>query len=141
MATVDVFEFMIGNTDWSVSRNHNIKFITPRKDPKVVPYPIPYDFDFCGLVNAGYAKPPESLGISTVKDRLYRGYKRSMEELAPILQKFNEHKPAIYDLINNNLLLQASHKKQMLSYLSEFYSIINNKKAVQSYLIDGARTL
>ena len=39
------------------------------------PYtPLPYDFDFSGLVNAPYAKPRPELGIRTVKSRVYRGY-------------------------------------------------------------------
>ncbi|MEO6453965.1 MAG: hypothetical protein ABIN97_07840 [Ginsengibacter sp.] len=45
-----VFQFMIGNTDWSVPYLQNIKLIT--KDSAIVPYTIPYDFDHAGIVDA-----------------------------------------------------------------------------------------
>ena len=36
--------------------------------------PIPYDFDFSGLVDAPYATPPDVLKIANVRQRFYRGY-------------------------------------------------------------------
>jgi hypothetical protein len=134
MSIVDVFEFMIGNTDWSVIGNHNIKFITPRKDSTVVPYPIPYDFDFVGLVNAVYARPPEMLGIESVKDRLYRGCKRNIEEFQPAFKRYNEMKSKLYAVIINCKGLQSAHKKEMIAYLDSFYKIINNKTSAETFM-------
>jgi hypothetical protein len=44
-------------------------------------FPIPYDFDYSGLVDATYALPPPGMGITTVRDRVYRGPCRTMPEL------------------------------------------------------------
>ena len=55
MTLVSVFEYMIGNTDWAVPVNHNIRLIYPKADSTAAPYAIAYDFDFSGLVNADYA--------------------------------------------------------------------------------------
>ena len=42
------FQFMIGNTDFSVAYQHNGKLLYVNK--KI--HPLPYDFDLCGLVDA-----------------------------------------------------------------------------------------
>ena len=78
MNLVDIFQYLIGNTDWSVPGFHNIKLMRPKTDSLAPPYVIPYDFDFAGLVNASYASPHEELGITSVKERLYRGFPRNM---------------------------------------------------------------
>ena len=44
----DFFQFMIGNTDFSIAYQHNEKLIYA-KDMII---PVPYDFDMSGLVNA-----------------------------------------------------------------------------------------
>ena len=46
-----MFQFMIGNTDFSVAYQHNGKLLYIDKTI----YPLPYDFDLCGLVDASYA--------------------------------------------------------------------------------------
>ena len=73
LGTLDLFEFLIGNTDWSASKAHNIVHIRAR-DGLVTA--VPYDFDFSGLVDADYAGPPPTLPIRTVTQRLFRGFCR-----------------------------------------------------------------
>ena len=36
--------------------------------------PVPYDFDFSGLVGTPYATPPDQVPIKNVRTRFYRGY-------------------------------------------------------------------
>ena len=131
MMLASVFEYMIGNTDWSVPGNHNIRLIKPKGDSTAVPYIVPYDFDFSGLVNTGYGAPDERLGLETVKDRLYRGLPITKDELAPVLDNFNQKKAAIYATINSFNLLTPTSKKEMTSYLDGFYLTINNPKEAQ----------
>src|ERR1051326_3133256 len=95
MALVAIFEYMIGNTDWGVSVNHNTKLIMPKIDSSHRPYVIPYDFDYSGFVNTDYAIPDEKLPIQTVRERLYRGFPRTMEELNDVLAIFKNRKNAI----------------------------------------------
>jgi hypothetical protein len=77
LASVFVFQYLIGNTDWSLVTPRGEEFcchngeLLERGDRL---FYIPYDFDFSGLVNARYAKPQPDLGIKTVKSRVYRGY-------------------------------------------------------------------
>lgn len=138
MTMMAVFQYMIGNTDWSVSANHNIKLIMPRKDSFNIPFAVPYDFDFGGLVNADYASAPPNLPIATVRERLYRGWPRTTAELETVFTVYNQKKDKIYQLINNCDLLQPKHKKDMIDYLDDFYKTINNKREVQKVFIENS---
>jgi hypothetical protein len=131
MMLASVFEYMIGNTDWSVLGNHNMRLIKPKNDSTAMPYIVPYDFDFSGLVNTAYSAPDERLGIETVKDRLYRGLPITKDELATVLDYYNQKKAAIYALINSFDLLSSRSKKDMTSYLDGFYATINKPKEAQ----------
>lgn len=126
MLLTSIFEYMIGNTDWSVPGNHNIRLVKPVNDSAARPFMIPYDFDFSGIVSADYAVPDGRLGIQTVRDRLYRGLPVDGSELAPVLDCFIQKKAAIYAAINNFNLLTDISKKEMTSYLEEFYTTISN---------------
>lgn len=139
MTKVAVFEYFISNGDWSVPGNHNTKLIYRKNDNNAMPYVVPYDFDHSGFVNAGYALPNELLGTETVKERVYRGFPRSMEELQATFDIFKSQKENINSLIMNFTLLKERARKELVSYLEEFYKTINNKSQVQSIFIDNAR--
>jgi hypothetical protein len=140
MTLVAIFEYMIGNTDWAVSVNHNIKLIIPVKDTTGRPYAVPYDFDYSGLVNTDYAVPDERLEIDNVRQRLYRGYPRSMGELEEILNLFNQQKANIYALVNHFDLLTKSSKDEIIQYLDDFYATLSRPNEVKSIFIDNALT-
>jgi len=141
MTLVAVFEYMIGNTDWAVPNNHNIRLIYSKADSvSKRPYAVPYDFDYSGLVNTDYAIPTPELGIDNVRERLYRGYSRTMDELQNVLKIFNEQKEKIYSLIQNFEPLSLQNKKDMTGYLDDFYKTINNSRSVQYEFIDKARS-
>ncbi|HWC54888.1 MAG TPA: hypothetical protein VG676_14980 [Chitinophagaceae bacterium] len=140
MTLVALFQYMIGNTDWSVPNYHNIKLITLKEDPNSLPYVIPYDFDYAGLVNAYYAVPAEELQLTSVTERAYRGFARSMEELEETIKLFNDQKENITNLIMNFEPLSSRSKKEMMEYIEQFYKIINNKKSVETEFIKNART-
>lgn len=139
MTLVALFEYMIGNTDWGVWKNHNAILIGSVKDSTARPFVIPYDFDYAGLVNAGYAVPTEGLDIENVQQRYYLGFERTPEELNIAISIFNAHKDSIYTLINNFDLLTKRNREEMIGYLGTFYKIISDKREVKTYFIDGAR--
>lgn len=140
MTLVDIFEYMIGNTDWSVPNNHNIKLLISKKDSTLKPYAVPYDFDYAGLVNADYASPDPMMEIENVVQRKYRGFPRTMSELQPVLKVYNQQKEKIYTLIRNFAPLDNRNKKEIISYLDDFYKTINSPKDVQYTFIDNARS-
>jgi len=135
MATVAVFEYMIGNTDWSVPFLHNIKLLA--KKGASYPIPVPYDFDHSGIVEAKYAHPAEQLPIATVRERLYRGLTYSPELLQQVFTRFKTAKADIYALYQNNPNLKPAYVKRTLRYLDEFYKTIDNPKEVKNTFIYG----
>ncbi|TMI65891.1 MAG: hypothetical protein E6H07_08265 [Bacteroidetes bacterium] len=125
-----VFEYLIGNTDWSVEYLQNIKLIAA--DSISVPFAVPYDFDHAGIVNAPYAYPAEQLQMSSVRERRYRGYCiHDLKVFEPVLAEFNRLKSDIYKLYSGCTLLDEKYTKSTIRYLDEFYNTINNAKAWQ----------
>ena len=82
--TMAIFQYMIGNTDWSEVAGHNVEVLGIGG----IAVPVPYDFDFSGIVEAPYSVPDPSLGIKRVQDRIYRGWCRSNLDPEPILERF-----------------------------------------------------
>ncbi|MFI5160088.1 MAG: hypothetical protein ACHQHN_02370 [Sphingobacteriales bacterium] len=140
MTIVALFEYMIGNTDWSVPVAHNIKLIHSKTDSLALPLVIPYDFDFSGLVNAGYSTPDEQLGTTSVRERVYRGYQRTVGELNDVINIYNQQKANIYAAINDFSLFTVASKKDMIGYLDDFYKTINDPSEMKTAFITNART-
>jgi hypothetical protein len=123
-----VFEYLIGNTDWSVQYLQNIKLIA--RDSLSIPTAVPYDFDHSGLVGAPYAKPAEALELSSTRERRYRGYCiQDMKQFDDVIAHFNSIKDEVYALYTSNTLLDESYIKSTIKYFDEFYKTINNPKA------------
>lgn len=140
MTMVSIFQYMISNTDWAVPNNHNVKLIFDRNNDAAPPFVVPYDFDYCGLVDASYAIPHEIIGTEKVTERVYRGFPRTIEEIQITLDVFRQKKPAIYSLINNFTLLSERTKRTMTDFLDEFFELIESKNRVKSVFVDNART-
>ncbi len=66
-----VFQYMVGNTDWSMVQFHNAEVF---QNLEGIYVPVPYDFDWTGFVSARYARPDERLRIRNVRLRIYRGF-------------------------------------------------------------------
>jgi hypothetical protein len=141
MTIVAIFQYMIGNTDFGVSANHNIILIQPAKDSTARPIVVPYDFDYAGLVDAYYAVPNEGLDIENVRQRLYRGFSRTEAELNEAIAIFNKQKANIYSLVNGFDLLTEKNRKNIIDYLEEFYKTINNSNQVKNLFIERARKM
>jgi len=125
-----LFQYMIGNTDWSSVYFHNIKLIKQNDPTLYAPITIPYDFDYCGLLDAPYAIPPEKLELADVTTRYYRGFCRSDEEFQEVFDLLIEHKDEFMNLISSWELLDERTKKDDLFYLEKFYNIIEDPKMV-----------
>lgn len=141
MTLVTLFEYLIGNTDWSVPAYHNVKLIGPKDDKSVRPFVVAYDFDICGFVDPPYATIDEQLQefITTVRERLNRGFPRSMEELKMVIKVFNDKKEQIYNLVKNNEYLTSKVKSSCISYIDDFYKIINDDREVERIFVKGGR--
>jgi hypothetical protein len=137
---VNIFQYMIGNTDWGIPVYHNIKMVIPIDSPNAAPYVIPYDFDYSGLVNAPYAIPHESTGLEAVTERKYMGFPRTWNEIQTTANLFKSQKEGILKIVNSCDLLGTTAKNEMIRYLEEFYFFLNNENQLKGEFINRART-
>lgn len=124
MGIVALFQYLIGNTDWSVAGLHNI---TVLQDSLGAAYAVPYDFDWSGVISAPYAIPAPQIGTKTVRERVYRGHCLAGAETA-LFALFNERKDAIYALYRGQEGLERRELDQVLAYFDEFYRTINDPR-------------
>ena len=127
-----LLEYLIGNTDFSIYALHNVELVQDRFG-KI--YPVAYDFDYSGLVNAAYAVADRRLQLTNVRDRLYRGPCRTAAELEPFLARFREKKTEVLGLVDAVSDFKPAAKKEAREYLDEFFSIIEPNR-VKRNLID-----
>jgi hypothetical protein len=140
---VDVFQYMIGNTDWSGAYMHNMALIRTFEN---VPYTVPYDFDFSGLVNARYASPDPSLDISTVRQRLFRGFcpdqmNRSQADYDAVYALFLEKKDEIYEMWRGLEPLEKDRLENTLEYFDEFYETISDPRRIDRRMMRNCRRI
>jgi hypothetical protein len=132
--TMAVFQYLIGNTDWSIQYQHNIVLFI--NDSTSLPITIPFDFDHAGIVQAPYANPAEELQMSSTRERRYRGYcMKNLDEFQPIFEKFNQLKEDFYAIYEDDELLSDGYKKQTIKFLDDFYETINDPKRTRKEFI------
>ena len=142
---LSLFQYMIGNLDWAATDGpkkdsccHNSRLIGAGNDvdPK---YGVPYDFDSSGLVNAHYASPPPQLKVRSIRQRLYRGFCAFDDQMPATIAEFNQKKPAILALFQDNEHLSKGMKKDAVRYIDDFYVIINDPKKFKKSITDSCR--
>jgi hypothetical protein len=133
-ALFGVFQYFIGNTDFSEAGLHNVELMLTTDG---VVKPIAYDFDFSGAVNARYAVVDATLGIPNVRQRLFRGYCLDPESYANAIAAFQEKKSEIYALYSDSIgmLMDRGTAKETLRYFDDFYSTVGDKRAVKRSII------
>lgn len=137
---VNVFQYMIGNTEFSQFRAepdeyccHNIDLMSAAKD---VPYtPLAYDFDFSGIVNAPYAAPNPRFKHEDVRHRLFLGQCKNNDLLPGTFQQFVDKKDAIYSIVDELEWLSSRSRKDVTRYLGGFYDDISRPKSVEARFI------
>jgi len=132
-AIFGVFQYFIGNTDFSIGALHNVVLL--QKDTSY--YPVAYDFDWSGAVNARYASPAEQLGIHRVTDRIMRGYCTQPEYYEKAIAVFKEKKDAIYALYHDSTAsaMRPDVVAKTLKYFDEFYEVINDPRLYARFII------
>ena len=122
-ALLGVFQYFIGNTDWSMPGRHNIAVLVAEDSS----YAVPFDFDWTGVVDAPYAKPPPVLPIRTVRERMWRGRCQSAGELEPILVRFEALRDTIAALYRAVPGLEPREIARTREYYDDFYRVIADR--------------
>ena len=128
-----LFQYAIGNTDFSIFALHNVR-VVQRPDKSL--HPVPYDFDFSGLVSARYAAPGRALRLPTVRDRLYRGPCRKPEHVDPHVARLAARKDQLLALPSEIPGLDEKSRVETRSYLEAFYASIGTPKSVRRLFVE-----
>ncbi len=141
MDRLAIFNYMIGNYDWSIPGQHNVKLFRPLTfDTSMYALAIPYDFDWTGLVNASYAVPAENVGTENVRERVFVGICRTEEVYRKDLEVFMEKKDEFYRVINEFSYLNQREKKDLILYLDEFYKMLVGRMTILDILHYNCKT-
>jgi len=128
-----VFQYMIGNTDWSTMGLHNVAVF--RRDSVFLP--VPFDFDYSGAVNAHYAGVAPSVNIPNVRTRLYRGHCAPDSVFARTFAAFADRQPAIDSLYTDTIgrLLPEDVRRRTREYFAEFHRTIGDPARARRQII------
>ncbi len=129
-----LFEYMIGNTDASMYLQHNIRLVNT---PGNVLYPVPYDFDYSGLVDARYAIPSKQFNLTSVRQRAYLGPCRTPADLEPFFVRLHAVKDDVMALFDEIPGLDPGYRKDAKSYLGKFYEIISKPGDAKKAFVEG----
>ncbi|MCJ7465747.1 MAG: hypothetical protein MUO53_03530, partial [Maribacter sp.] len=137
-----IFQYMIGNTDYSTAYQHNGKLLFI--DKRTIP--LPYDFDMAGLINASYSVVSqvqgETLEITKVTDRMYRGFKRDDQSLQQVRQEFLDNKMRMMAVVDG---LQANFDdprefSTARKFIADFFIIMEDDAKFKKEIADRGRT-
>lgn len=125
-----VFEYMISNLDWAMTAGpagtdccHNARLMGARgvTGASTGLIPVPYDFDFAGLVNAPYAVPPDRIPVANVKVRRYRGFCAHNEEAIAFLAEISSRRASLLAILDQTPQLEDRTRRNAAGYLGEFF--------------------
>jgi hypothetical protein len=131
MDKVAFFSYMVGQSDYSVTGRHNLKILTSKEYSSTGFIPVPYDFDYCGLVDAEYAIPGENLGIEAVTERYYLGACRSEEVYSKTIEWLASYRDEIRNLILSFEYMEESERQDFLEYIESYYTESETKSFVE----------
>jgi hypothetical protein len=134
-----LFQFMIGNVDWGIGSTHNVEVLL--KDRAY--FPIPYDFDWSGLVDAPYAGPnPMTKNLhNSVRERVYWGACVPGLDYPGLFARFIQDRDSIMGVLVGEIPLSERSENSAREYLEEFYDILANPRSVDRQIVKACRPL
>ncbi len=154
-ALMSLYQFMIANLDWSATAVqgddeccHNVKLsVTPEHAegtpagniPNGAVVPLPYDFDYSGLVDAPYAVVGDGANTKSVTTRLYWGFCRHNDHLPEAIAHVETKRAEVFALIETVEGLKQRTRSQLKRYLTEFFDIIGDPESVERRLVGKCR--
>ena len=126
---VNLFEYMVGNTDFSLygSTGQGLHNIVPVELENGTVLPVPYDFDWTGVVDAPYAEPNRTLGIRSVTDRVYRGLCRPGVDYPALYRSFEARRDDLMAVVVGEPLLPDEDRDELVEYLEDFWETIGDE--------------
>jgi hypothetical protein len=133
-----LFNFMIGNTDWSIEKQDNV-FLLRFPDGRDVP--VLYDLDMTGLVNAHYASPAPDLPIKKVKHRYYLGFCHPDMDWDALFAQFSGIEGDIMKMIAESPGLGRGDRRESGGYIDTFYDTLDSAEKRKTRIIERCRPM
>ena len=125
--TVALFNYMIGNTDWDIKIQKNVKFLKPTANEQLIL--LPYDFDFSALTNASYLRlTPVDGTLPNEKNRVLIGNISDEILLEKIITRFLELNKEGFWKFEKSERLSDTTKEEMRLYLQSFFQLLKKEK-------------
>jgi hypothetical protein len=135
-ARLALFQFMIGNTDWSIARERNTMLLESADGRQ---FPVPYDLDMSGLVAADYAGPAPGLPIDDVRDRYFLGYCQPGTDWEALFAEFAASRASILDLDDRLPGLSRSSQRWVHRFLEGFFAILDSPEQRRRQITDACQ--
>lgn len=135
---VALFNFMVGNTDWSIEKQENV-FLLRFPDGRDVP--VLYDLDMCGLVNPHYASPADNVPIKKVKHRYYMGYCHADTDWDALFTKFSGLEEDIMTMLVTSPGLGRGDRRESGAYLDSFFDTMDSFEARNTRIIERCKPI
>jgi hypothetical protein len=129
-----MFQYLIGNVDFSPIAGsndeccHNYAMFGTSVDALV---PVPYDFDFSGIVNAPNAELDTERGVERMGQRVYRGYCSNNDAVEGSVATFEQLRETLYALVGELDELEPGIRQNITGYMDEFYDVIGDPRQVE----------
>lgn len=114
-----MFNYMIGNTDYSIHMNRNVKFYRSELTGQLIL--VGYDFDFSGLVNASYAIPNLDLEQKMIRERLFMGLAADNQLISSTIALFADNEEVLLNEVKSFKLLSRSSRDDISDFLELFF--------------------
>ncbi|MFZ2899519.1 MAG: hypothetical protein WA004_12895 [Saprospiraceae bacterium] len=118
-AEMRIFQYFIGNTDWSINTLHNVKLIRHTESGDLLA--VPYDFDFAGWVDPIYAIPNPNIGQTDIRDRYFFGEPPSLDAWNACYSRLEYIRPSLEARIQGLEGLSNGAKRDMMRYVDSFF--------------------
>lgn len=132
-----MFEYFISNYDWSIvaapdGENccHNGKLL--QAGGRYIP--VPYDFDFSGLVDAPYASTPDAVPIPNARQRYYRGFCSFNAEAMTAAAAMRARQSDLLAVFDRIPLLDPRRKAKAVNFLSGFFAAVADDRRTAQVL-------
>lgn len=136
-----LFQHMISNHDWSMRAGppgeeccHNAQLIGTLGAGSAIP--VPYDFDFSGMVSTPYAHAPDELQISDVRQRVYRGYCMHNADAIGAARQMRALRPQLLGVLTQVPGLEPRTQQRAAAFLERFSADIATDEAVGAKVLN-----
>lgn len=130
MLRMTMFQYLIGNEDWSVPKCHNIALVQNGKHDAFIA--VPYDFDMSAFVN-----PPYRVRITGPNEyeQAYKGNKVEFDYLLGAADIFLDKKSEIQELILSMSHLPVKCRQKCLQKVDDFFAKLESKNTIRRNFI------